>query len=49
MAAKREPTDDMITVQIRTPDGLFPSRLLQIHWYRISEYPQHAAAISTSP
>ena len=45
LAGKREATDDMITVQIRTADGLFPARLLQIHWYRISEYPQHAAAV----
>ena len=44
LSAKRAATDDMLTVQIRTADGLFPSRLLQIHWYRISEYPQHAAA-----
>ena len=29
--------------QIRTADGLIlPSRLLQIHWMKISEYPQHA-------
>jgi hypothetical protein len=49
LSGKREATDDMITVQIRTADGLFPARLLQIHWYRISEYPQHAAAVSTSP
>src|SRR5262249_13222715 len=45
LSGKREATDDMLTVQIRTADGLFPSRLLQIHWYRISEYPQHAAAL----
>ena len=45
LSGKREATDDMITVQIRTADGLFPARLLQIHWYRISEYPQHAAAV----
>jgi len=49
LAGKREATDDAITVQIRTADGLFPSRLLQIHWYRISEYPQHAAALRQSP
>jgi hypothetical protein len=49
LSGKRAATDDMITVQIRTADGLFPARLLQIHWYRISEYPQHAAATSTSP
>ena len=45
LSGKRESTDDIITVQIRTADGLFPSRMLQIHWYRISEYPQHAAAL----
>jgi len=44
LAGKRVATDDAITVQIRTADGLIPSRLLQIHWYRVSEYPQHAAA-----
>ena len=49
LAGKRAATDDMITVQIRTADGLFPSRLLQIHWYRISEYPQHAAAVAGKP
>jgi hypothetical protein len=46
LSGKRAATDDQITVQIRTADGLFPSRLLQIHWYRISEYPQHAQAVS---
>ena len=25
-----------------------PSRLLQIHWYKISEHPQHAAAVPKS-
>jgi hypothetical protein len=44
LSGKREATDDMITVQIRSADGLFPSRLLQIHWMKISEYPQHATA-----
>jgi hypothetical protein len=33
MPAKRHAID----VQIRTPDGLIPSRLLQIHWRKISE------------
>jgi|SRR3954447_6471993 hypothetical protein len=42
---KRMATDDHITIQIRTPEGLIPSRLLQIHWQKISEYPQHAAAM----
>jgi len=43
LSAKRAATDDMLTVQIRTADGLIlASRLLQIHWMKISEYPQHA-------
>ena len=43
LSAKRAATDDLITIQIRTADGLIlPSRLLQIHWMKISEYPQHA-------
>jgi len=39
LSAKRHATDDAIDVQIRTPDGLIPSRLLQIHWRKISETP----------
>lgn len=43
LMAKRAATDDLITIQIRTADGLiFPSRMLQIHWMKASEYPQHA-------
>jgi hypothetical protein len=42
ISAKRAATDDLITIQIRTPDGLIPSRMLQIRWAKISEYPQHA-------
>ena len=34
----RAATDDAIDVQIRTPDELVASRLLQIHWRKISEY-----------
>jgi len=45
ISAKRAATDDFIYVQIRTPDGLIPSRMLQIRWAKISEYPQHAAAV----
>jgi hypothetical protein len=37
LAAKRAATDDQIDIQIRTADGLIPSRLLQIHWRKISE------------
>lgn len=37
---KRPTTDDIITVQIRTEEGWFgPSRLLQINWREISEWP----------
>lgn len=36
LSAKRPSTDDEIDVQIRTPDGIIPSRLLQIHWRKIS-------------
>ena len=39
LSAKRHATDDAIDVQIRTPDGIIPSRLLQIHWRKISETP----------
>jgi|SRR5262245_30806851 len=41
---KRTATDDQIDVQIRTPDGLIPSRMLQIRWRKISETPVHAPA-----
>ena len=46
LSARRAATDDAIDIQIRTPDGLIPSRLLQIHWRKISEYP---AAASSAP
>jgi hypothetical protein len=39
LSARRPATDDAIDVQIRTADGLIASRLLQIHWRKISEYP----------
>ena len=39
LAARRAATDDQIDIQIRTADGLIPSRLLQIHWRKISEAP----------
>jgi hypothetical protein len=43
LSARRAATDDQITIQIRTADGLIlPSRLLQINWLKISEYPRHA-------
>ncbi len=43
LTAKRVATDDQIDIQIRTPEGLIPSRLLQIHWRKISETPVLAA------
>jgi hypothetical protein len=42
ISGKRAATDDLIYIHIRTPDGLFPSRLLQLHWAKISEHPQFA-------
>jgi hypothetical protein len=30
---------DQVDVMIRTPDGLLPSRLVEIHWRKISESP----------
>jgi hypothetical protein len=39
LSAKRPSTDDAIDVQIRTPDGIIPSQLLQIHWRKISATP----------
>jgi hypothetical protein len=39
LTASRQSTDDMIDVQIRTPDGIIPSRLLQIYWHKISATP----------
>src|ERR1043165_8178152 len=44
LSARRTATDDLIMLQVRTADGLISSRLLQIHWMKISEYPQHAQA-----
>ena len=50
LSAKRAATDDQIDIQIRTPDGLiFPSRLLQIHWRKISEMPVQPAPPPASP
>lgn len=39
LSAKRADTDDRIDIQIGTPDGLIPSRVLQIRWRKISETP----------
>jgi hypothetical protein len=43
LSAKRIATDDRIDIQIRTADGLVPSRLLQINWRKISESPADIA------
>ena len=43
LSGKRADTDDQIDIQIRTPDGLIPSRMLQIRWRKISEAPAQAA------
>jgi len=48
LLARRIATDDQIDIQIRTADGLIPSRMLQIRWHKISEMPA-AAAMSTQP
>jgi hypothetical protein len=48
LSATRARTDDRIDVVIRTPDGLIPSRLLQITWRKISETP-HPAAPALAP
>jgi hypothetical protein len=42
ISARRVSTDDHLDVQVRTPDGLIPSRLLQIYWRKVSEFPLHA-------
>ena len=43
LSGRRVSTDDAIDIQIRTADGLFPSRMVQIHWRKISEFPASAA------
>jgi hypothetical protein len=37
LSGRRAETDDAIDVMIRTHDGLFSSRAVQIHWHKISE------------
>jgi len=39
LAARRPNTDDQVDVLIRTADGLLPSRMVEIHWRKISETP----------
>ena len=45
LTAKRVATDDRIDIQIRTAEGFIPSRLLQIHWRKISEFPLQAEPV----
>lgn len=40
LSAKRAATDDRFDMQIRTAEGIVPSRMLQIHWRKISETPE---------
>jgi hypothetical protein len=47
LSAKRAATDDQIDIQIRTADGLIPSRLLQISWRKMSEMPANLAQASS--
>ncbi|MFL5072094.1 MAG: hypothetical protein ACJ8D9_21150 [Xanthobacteraceae bacterium] len=44
LAGRRTATDDQVDVLIRTPDGLLPSRMIEIHWRKISESPVTAPA-----
>jgi hypothetical protein len=37
--ARRAATDDQIDIQIRSPEGFAATRLLQIHWRKISAAP----------
>jgi len=39
LSGRRAATDDHIEVVIRTPDGLIASRLVDLHWRKISETP----------
>lgn len=49
LSARRPATDDRLDIQIRTADGLIPSRLLQIHWRKISEFPASAPPPPAAP
>ena len=46
LSGKRTATDDRIDIQIRTAEGLIPSRLLQITWRKISEAPGDVAQVN---
>jgi hypothetical protein len=43
LSGQRVATDDQIEIVIRTPDGLIPSRALELRWRKISETPIAAA------
>ena len=43
LSGRRVATDDQIEIMIRTPDGLVPSRALELRWRKISETPIAAA------
>ena len=44
----RPATDDFIYVHIRTPEGLIPSRLVEIRWAKISEYPRQVEMLRSA-
>jgi hypothetical protein len=39
LSARRAATDDQVEVVIRTADGLIASRMVELHWRKISETP----------
>jgi hypothetical protein len=39
LEATRAVTDDFVNVVIRTPDGIIPSRVVELRWRKISEMP----------
>jgi hypothetical protein len=43
LSGRRVASDDQIGIMIRTPDGLIPSRAIELRWRKISETPIAAA------
>jgi hypothetical protein len=43
LSGRRAASDDLVEVVIRTPDGLIPSRTVELHWRKISESPSTVA------
>jgi hypothetical protein len=42
LVGERPATNDKISVQIRTPEGvIWPSRQVQIKWWKLSAAPDH--------